>query len=504
MRGRFVMMLVCGLFAAWGHAAEPVDPSLLLWLPFDEGRGTFAIDRSDNLLEADLSQLRWATGTFGTAVHFGGTNAFAELPPVPGLNGATQFTLSVWATWEDPAPRRYPNLLTSHNWSPGGMMLFVSDTACSFRLGRPCARAGSAGPQWTETGVPLLNQLPQRTWTHLCVTFALPNLVTYVNGKQVGRTTWSYPVEAQALRLGGWLGAVSHHGLLDDLRIYGRTFSGEEVAALASPKDRASAAYVLVDEAASAEPPEARFRTRYAELAIDAAGQAVSLRNRASGRELLARPAPLVRARLADGRSLTARRVAAQGNRLTFSFPRGQGDAVLEVDARRDFLTFTVCALTLSNAVALTFCELPTAPATYHGGMANMLSDDIDAVCLRGYELPVETKIRATHFRSPRPRSTDSPAGAPDSPPVLKTRCRRCCARWRSMRAYRSRAAAALGRWRRSRRAALISSPISRMPRLTTGSRSRGAAVSRRSTCTAGGRRSAIMRCAPTITARSA
>lgn len=394
MRGRFVMMLVCGLFAAWGHAAEPVDPSLLLWLPFDEGRGTFAIDRSDNLLEADLSQLRWATGTFGTAVHFGGTNAFAELPPVPGLNGATQFTLSVWATWEDPAPRRYPNLLTSHNWSPGGMMLFVSDTACSFRLGRPGARAGSAGPQWTETGVPLLNQLPQRTWTHLCVTFALPNLVTYVNGKQVGRTTWSYPVEAQALRLGGWLGAVSHHGLLDDLRIYGRTFSGEEVAALASPKDRASAAYVLVDEAASAEPPEARFRTRYAELAIDAAGQAVSLRNRASGRELLARPAPLVRARLADGRSLTARRVAAQGNRLTFSFPRGQGDAVLEVDARRDFLTFTVCALTLSNAVALTFCELPTAPATYHGGMANMLSDDIDAVCLRGYELPVETKIQ--------------------------------------------------------------------------------------------------------------
>ena len=394
MRGCFVVTLVCAWLAGWGRAAAPADPSLLLWMPFDEGRGTFAADRSDNLLEADLSQLRWATGSFGTALHFSGTNAFAELPPVPGLNGATQFTLSVWATWEDPAPRRYPNLLTSHTWSPGGLMLFVSDTACSFRLGRPGARAGGAGPQWTETGAHLVGPLPQRSWTHLCVTFALPHLVTYVNGKPVSRTTWAYPVEADALRLGGWLGAVSHHGLLDDLRIYGRALSDGEVAALASPAGRASAAYALVDEVAAAEPPAARFRTRHAELAIDAAGQAVSLRSRASGRELLARPAPLVSARLADGRRLVARRVAARGNRLTFSFPRGQGDAELEVDARRDFLTFTVRALTLSNAVALTFCELPAATAVYRGGMANMLSDDTDAVCLRGYELPVETEIR--------------------------------------------------------------------------------------------------------------
>lgn len=140
MRNCFVAALLYGWLVGWGQAAEPVDPSLLLWMPFDEGRGTFAADRSNNILEADLSQLRWATGAFGTALHFSGTNAFAELPAVPGLNGATQFTLSVWATWEDPAPRRYPNLLTSHTWSPGGLMLFVSDTACSFRLGRPGAR----------------------------------------------------------------------------------------------------------------------------------------------------------------------------------------------------------------------------------------------------------------------------------------------------------------------------------------------------------------------------
>ena len=160
MRGCFVVTLVCAWLAGWGRAAAPADPSLLLWMPFDEGRGTFAADRSDNLLEADLSQLRWATGSFGTALHFSGTNAFAELPPVPGLNGATQFTLSVWATWEDPAPRRYPNLLTSHTWSPGGLMLFVSDTACS------CS--GSAGPAHAPAARDRSGPRPARIWSARC------------------------------------------------------------------------------------------------------------------------------------------------------------------------------------------------------------------------------------------------------------------------------------------------------------------------------------------------
>ena len=37
--------------------------------------------------------------------------------------------------------------------------------------------------------------------------------------------------------------------------------------------------------------------------------------------------------------------------------------------------------------------SLPVAAATYRGSMANMLSDDADAVCLRGYELPVEMSL---------------------------------------------------------------------------------------------------------------
>lgn len=370
------------------HAAPLPDPSLLLWLPLDEGSGALAVDRAPQGLEGELNNISWAKGSFGLAARFGGTNAFIDLPAVPSLDGATQCTLSVWATWEGTG--RYPNLLTTHNWSPGGLMLFVNNQSCSFRMGRPGHRAGVPGDAWAETGVPLLEALPLRQWTHLCVVFALPHITTYVNGRVVAQGTWSYPIAAEGLRLGGWSGPVSHQGLMSDVRIYGRALAAAEVGALAQDPARASADYTLVQETPRIV---ATFGNRRAELAIDAQGRIASLRSKASGRELLAQPQALVSARLQDGRQLTARSVSFRRDELTFSFPRQQGRAVLAVDTRKDHFTFSIRSLSLTNVAALTFFSVPVAADTYRGDMANMLSDDTEAVCLRGYELPVEMAV---------------------------------------------------------------------------------------------------------------
>lgn len=396
---QILFSVLCFVCLLGGLRAEcSADPSLLLWLPFDEAAGMMAIDRSPNDLEADLSNVQWATGEFGTAVRFGGTNAFINLPPVPGLNGATQFTFSVWATWDDPAPRRYPNLLTSTTWSPGGLMFFVMDDHCSFRMGRPGERASIPGNKWSETSVGLLSALPQNQWTHLCVTFSMPNLVTYVNGKLVNRVTWNYPAEVHDLRLGGWGNSVCHNGLIDDLRIYSRALAESEITALADASSRTRADYTLVDTSTYSTPLVATFENQHATLDIDTHGQAVSLRKKDTGRELLAYSQPFVSIRLNDGRTLSARHVEREGNRLIFDFQRGYGSAEINVDTHRDFFTFTVRALTVTNATALTFCSLPVNITTYRGTMANMLSDDEEAVCLRGYDLPVEMGIRGNEL----------------------------------------------------------------------------------------------------------
>lgn len=349
-------------------AAEP-DPSLRLWLPLEEGLGAITADQSPGRLEGEFAGARWAKGAFGTAAHFGGAEASIDLPPVPGLDGAKQFTLSLWAMWEGTG--RYPNLVTTRTWSPGGLMLFVRDDTLSFRMGMPGQIAGAPGSTWSETSVPLLSTLPHGKWTHVCVVFALPDITTYVNGKLVGKGKWTHPVAADGLRIGAWAGEVSHHGLIDDVRLHARACSAAEVAALANDPSRSDAAYTLVDESKIAPSLAATFENRRAALQIDTRGRVVSLRSKASGRELLARAQEMVSARLADGRQVTARKSSFADGALTFTFPHGEGAAVLGVKE-------------------LTFVNLPVAPAQYRGGM---LSDDEDAVCLRGYELPVEMSI---------------------------------------------------------------------------------------------------------------
>lgn len=390
------LVLYFGLLSA-SHAATTIEPPSLLWLSFDEGSGSLAIDRSTNAIEADLNNVQWAKGPFGTAVHFGGTNAAINIPPIPNLNGATQFTLSVWATWEGTG--RYPNLLTSPNWSPGGLMLFVSDDSCSFRMGRPGHRAGVSGESWDETGVPLINKLPRNQWVHLCVVFSLPRISTFVNGQPVSQTTWNYPVEANGLRLGNWTGSVSHNGLLDDLRLYSRALTDAEVSVLAQDSSRSNANYTLVDESRIAQPLAATLENCHVLLKIDTQGRIFSLRDKASGRELLTHPQPLVSVRLKNGQQITTRKASRNGNALNFDFPRGLGSAVLDVDAHSDFFTFAVRSLSVSNVDSLTFFTLPVTTTRYAGGMANMLSDDNEGVCLRGYDLPVEMSIDSSTLR---------------------------------------------------------------------------------------------------------
>ncbi len=139
-----------------------------------------------------------------------------------------------------------------------------------------------------------------------------------------------------------------------------------------------------------AAPLAATFGNDRVALAVDRRGRITSLRNKASGRELLAHPQELVSVRLTDGRQLAAGTASFADGALTFEFPGGLGAAVLGVEARPDFLTFTIRSLSVPGVAALTFVDLPVTAAKHVGGMANLLADDTDAVCLRGYDLPVE------------------------------------------------------------------------------------------------------------------
>jgi len=76
------------LLAAWGHAGAG-EPGLIGYWRFDEGQGDRAVDSSGNSNDGDILGADWASGPFGTALHFDGSGQHVAIPELAGLDGST-------------------------------------------------------------------------------------------------------------------------------------------------------------------------------------------------------------------------------------------------------------------------------------------------------------------------------------------------------------------------------------------------------------------------------
>ncbi len=388
-----IMMFLC---AAAG-AADP-DPGLLGWWPFDEGADVYSANAVDPAGEAELINVSWVKGPFGTALRFGGTDCHVILPHIAKLDGADQMTVAVWAYWEGTG--QYPNILTGGTWSPGGFLFFVRDKAVSFRMGRPGHRHGAAAEAWSETSALFLSELPMKQWVHLTAVFKRPEITTYVNGKKVGSAKWDYPVgHSGDIQLGRWGGETCHKGLIDDVRIYGRALTADEVAALANPAGREGAEYQDLGPAAPDAKELVSLETRHAVMSVGDNGSILSLKEKATGRELVAEPYPILAVSRKEGRPLQARRMRLEDGLLVADFPRGAGSAAIRIGAKDEYFTVEAAAVNVPDAERFTFFQISPAPVEYIGNMAGLASDDASGVCLRSLALEVNTSF---HGRGPR------------------------------------------------------------------------------------------------------
>ncbi len=76
---------------AWGAPS----PGLVAAYAFDEGSGTTAVDVSGNGRTGSVTGATWATGRYGGALSFDGTNDHVGLPAL-GTFYNTAFTLEAW------------------------------------------------------------------------------------------------------------------------------------------------------------------------------------------------------------------------------------------------------------------------------------------------------------------------------------------------------------------------------------------------------------------------
>ncbi len=141
------------------------------------------------------------------------------------------FTIAIWV---NPASTQveHADILGNHGEPYVGLSLQQQDrqtNSYGFGFGD--------GKRWQGTG-PV--QLAAETWQHVAVVCDGHDAVLYVKGVAKSRTPASGPLapnQNQNFKLGqGYHSGRYFHGLLSDVRIYGRALSVGEVAALVAPK----------------------------------------------------------------------------------------------------------------------------------------------------------------------------------------------------------------------------------------------------------------------------
>ncbi|MBN2452177.1 MAG: hypothetical protein JXR77_17455 [Lentisphaeria bacterium] len=393
--GVAILVTAVGLIGA-DPAAE--DGLVGHWA-FDERGAAYAADGSPNGLDGDFhGAVQWAVGPFGTALHLDGGGSHVAVPGAEALlDGAEALTVQAWVLWEGVG--RYPNIVTGGTWSPGGFLVFVADSTCSFRLGRPGHQAGRPGDRWQEVGVPLLSSLQTGRWVHLAAVFQRPDIATYVDGQPVGKATWDYPLGfAGDLLIGTWTGKQSHRGLIDDLRIYSRARTAAEIAAdvAATSRGRDTAAYDLVPPDLGAVPRALILENDLARLEFGTNGQVLRLVDRGSGRDLLAAPGSVASVRSGTSLRHGRRCGVTEEGRLLVSCAGGAG-LLLDVRAAGPWFEFRVASVEPTDAEQAVLLRLPPAPARDLGHMACLAADDSHGVCLR----PLDLRTRAAFAASP-------------------------------------------------------------------------------------------------------
>ena len=164
-----------------------------VWLPMDDGSGTTATDYSGNGNNATLEgDTTWTTDTptgSGYALSFDGTSGcYAGIPASPPMNIGNNMTISMWV--KGTAPSGYPRLLGNDYSQSGvdtgeGIEIQANDDATSVGL----SIFTSGGGTYQDGGI--INNVINGSWNQIAYTFSNGIVEEYLNGVNVGTTTYN-------------------------------------------------------------------------------------------------------------------------------------------------------------------------------------------------------------------------------------------------------------------------------------------------------------------------
>lgn len=219
----FTMLVFIIGFASVSGAINR-DAALVLYLPFEEGKGDKTVDQSDNKIEGVLKNgVEWTKdGKIGNAVSFKGANTYIEFPEVKILDITDEITIEGWvfpiAVQGDSNlfGRRTPANQGGYTmqWTAGKIETWVHF-------------GGWQGTRGKQTITPKTGQ-----WHHVAGVFDGASVRQYVDGKldiefaQKGQMD-SVP---QVFRVGqAQTSLMPMEGLMDEIAVYHRALKADEI-----------------------------------------------------------------------------------------------------------------------------------------------------------------------------------------------------------------------------------------------------------------------------------
>lgn len=206
------------------------DASLVGCWSLDEGSGTLAHDGSGNDNHGTIYGASWVDGKFGKALSFDGVDDYVEIPQDPNLNPTT-ITVD---TWIKAKPTGDYQLVVDKSHG------FVDATGWELEIypdGRIGFGYGNGDPGWSGAYARSTSVLTDNVWHHVAGTLDGATIRIYVDGVLENATAYagtpqtnSRPVHI-GMAWGGGTPQRFFNGLIDEIKIYNRALSQEEIVA---------------------------------------------------------------------------------------------------------------------------------------------------------------------------------------------------------------------------------------------------------------------------------
>ncbi len=212
----FVVCVAVALVLAGTAAGEVSRNGLVAEYHFDGD----AKDSSGNGNDGIIYGATFIDGKFGKALSFDGANNYVNVAGVWGGTSWKEATIEAWV---------------STKTTSGDFQAIVSSTSADFvhlqlnSWGNIAIFTDKIKPY---IALPIISQKPTGVWRRVAISIKSGNTKLYENGVEVGSDsgTFSYIIPAMELHIGnGYQNGRFFNGLIDEVRVYNRALSAEEI-----------------------------------------------------------------------------------------------------------------------------------------------------------------------------------------------------------------------------------------------------------------------------------